>query len=300
MGKRNWLRDRINRASRSVVLPFSLLLGVVSGLAEGVPAVDGFTVLDGARVHYTSRGAGDHALVLVHGWSCDQTVWKRNAPGLAESTRVIAIDLLGHGQSDTPDIAYTLDLQARAVAAVLDHAQVKRATLVGHSLGTAVIRQFYRRYPERVRALVIVDGALRPFGDAAMLERFLAPLRGPDYEQAAGRSIDGMTQQMEDASLRAEIKAIVVRTPQRVAVSEMEATLDPALWKPDKIDVPVLMILAKSPMWTGDYEQFVRSFIPKLQLETWDGVSHFLMMEKPAEFDETVVRFVKENGLPNS
>ena len=57
--------------------------------------------------------------------------------------------------------------------------------------------------------------------------------------------IDGMTSPIHDLALREKIKAAILRTPQYVSASEMEATLDPELWKPDKINVPVLMILAK-------------------------------------------------------
>jgi pimeloyl-ACP methyl ester carboxylesterase len=190
-----------------------------------------------------------------------------------------------------------LALHARAIDAVLRDAGVTTATLVGHSLGTAAVREFYRQAPGTVAALVIVDGALRPLGNPAMLEGFIAPLRGPEYRATMARSIDGMTWQMKDETLRAKIKAIVLETPQHVAVSAMEATLDPALWKPDPIEVPVLMILARSPLWSGDYEQFVRSFIPTLQYETWDGVSHFLMMEKPREFTDALVKFMRTHLL---
>ena len=73
-----------------------------------------------------------------------------------------------------------MDLHARAIDAVLDDAAVKSAVLIGHSNGTPVMRQFYRRFPEKVKGLVIVDGALRPFGDAAIMENFIAPSRaGP-------------------------------------------------------------------------------------------------------------------------
>lgn len=254
--------------------------------------------VDGVKVHYTSYGEGPVAVVFVHGWSCDETFWAAQGPALAaQNIRAITIDLPGHGQSDKPTIDYTMNLNARAITAVLDHAEVKSATLIGHSLGAAAIRQAYRRIPGRVSALVIVDGALRPFGDAAMLEKFIAPLRGPDFQQAFGRSLEGMTQQIRDPLLREKIKTQVAQTPQHVVVSAMESSADPALWKPDQIDVPVLMIMARNPRWNADYEQFVRSFIPNLQYETWDGVSHFLMMEKPREFTEALVKFMRTHLL---
>ncbi len=106
-----------------------------------------FATLDGVRIHYTNYGAGEKALLLVHGWSSDETVWKKQAPELAKTMRVITVDLPGHGQSDQPEIDYTMDYYARALDAVLRDAGVKKAVLAGHSNGTPVVRQFYRRYP---------------------------------------------------------------------------------------------------------------------------------------------------------
>jgi pimeloyl-ACP methyl ester carboxylesterase len=250
------------------------------------------------RVHYTSYGEGPFAVVFVHGWTCDETVWEGQGPALvAQNVRAITIDLPGHGQSDKPHIDYTPDLSARAIAAVLDHAGVKTTVLVGHSLGTAAIRQAYRHFPERIVALVVVDGALRPFGDAAMLEKFIAPLRGPGYEKEMARSIEGMTRQIQDVKARERIKASMGRSPQHVTVSAMEATGDPALWKPDMIGAPVLMVMARSPRWNADYEQFVRSFIPNLDYQTWENVSHFLMMEKPREFTDALLAFMRKHLL---
>jgi len=285
------------KGSRRAQLLGPVLLALLSSGAQAAEPSSHFANLDGNRVHYTNYGEGEMALLFVHGWSCDETVWKAQALELAKEIRVITVDLPGHGQSDKPDIAYTMDLYARALDAVLRDAGVKSATLVGHSNGTPVIRQFYRRYPAKVRGLVIVDGALRPFGDAAMMEKFIAPLRGPNYAETAGHFIDGMTKPMKDPAQRDAVKSMMLRTPQRVAVSEMEAIRDPALWAPDKIEVPVLMILAKQPAWTPEYEQFVRGFVANLQYELWEGVSHFVMIDKPREFNEALAAFLKKNTL---
>jgi pimeloyl-ACP methyl ester carboxylesterase len=253
--------------------------------------------LDGLKVHYTNYGQGDTALVFVHGWSCDETVWTEQAPALAEKMRTITIDLPGHGQSDKPEINYTMDLYTRAIDAVLRDAKVTSTVLVGHSNGTPVIRDFFRRFATKTRALVIVEGGLRPLVDGARMDKFLAPLRGANYEQAASKLIDSMTRPISDEQLRDRIKRLMVRTSQHVAVSEFEGTADPAIWQPDKIDVPVLMILAKQPIWTAEYEQFARSIVPNLDYQVWDNVSHFVMMEKPLEFNQAVLSFLAKNRL---
>jgi pimeloyl-ACP methyl ester carboxylesterase len=268
--------------------------------AQPIVSDSHFATLDGAKVHYTNYGKGDTALLFVHGWACDETVWQEQATALADKIRAITIDLPGHGQSDKPHIAYTMDFYARAIDAVLRDANVSSAILVGHSNGTPVIRQFYRQFPTKVRALVIVEGGLRPFVDAAGMEKFVARLRAENYEGEAGRFIEGMTKPIKDAKLRERIKALMLHTPQYVAVSEFESTADPALWKPDKIDVPVLMILAKQPAWTQEYEQFVRSLVPNLDYQVWGKVTHFVMMEKPREFNQALTSFLEKNKLlPN-
>lgn len=283
---------------RTPIALCALLAGcAVISRAEEPPGVAHSVQLDGAKVHYTDYGAGENALLFVHGWSCDESFWAAQAPALATKFHVITIDLPGHGQSDKPQITYTMDLYARAIDAVLRDAKVKGATLIGHSNGTPVIRQFYRKFPEKTRALVIVEGALRPFGEKAMMEKFVAQLKGPNYEENTGKMIDGITSPIPDAAMREKIKTTMLRTPQYVSASEMEATLDPELWKPDKINVPVLMILAKQPGWTAEYEQFVRGIVPDLDYKVWEGVSHFLMMEQPAKFNAALIAFLEKHRL---
>src|SRR5215470_15309900 len=139
--------------------------------AKETTSQDHFAKLDAMRVHYQNYGEGKEAIVFIHGWSCNLTFWKANIPAFTEQSRVIAIDLPGHGESDKPQVTYSMDLFARAIDAVLQDAKVERATLVGHSMGTPVIRQFYRKYPAKTRALVIVDGSLKPFANKAAMEK---------------------------------------------------------------------------------------------------------------------------------
>lgn len=273
------------------------LISTAIAVAAETSGVSRTAQLDGAKVHYTEYGSGSNALLFVHGWACDESFWSGQAGPLGAKSHVITIDLPGHGQSDKPKIACTMDLYARAIDAVLRDAKVNAATLIAHSNGTPVVRQFYRKFPEKTRALVIVDGALRPFGDKEMMEKFVARLKSPSYAENAGQLIDSITRSIQDGALREKIKSAMMRTPQEVAASEMEATLDPELWKPDKINVPVLMILAKQPAWSAEYEQFVRGIVPDLDYQVWDNVSHFLMMEQPEKFNGAVETFIKERKL---
>jgi pimeloyl-ACP methyl ester carboxylesterase len=106
-----------------------------------------------------------------------------------------------------------------------------------------------------------------------------------------------MLGQKMPASLRDDLRARMAATPQQVAVAAGEAMTDESLWKPDTIKVPVLAIFAKSPAWPADNEQFYRSLIPNLDYRMWDGAGHFLMLERPQEFNETLAGFLTRHGF---
>ncbi len=256
-----------------------------------------YATLDGARIHYQNYGKGREALVLIHGWSCNLDYWRDQVPDLAKRNRVIALDLPGHGQSDKPKLAYSMDLFARAVDAVMRDAKVERGVLVGHSMGTPIARQFYRKYPRKTLAIVIVDGGLRPFGDKKMRDGFVAAFRAPNYKETGAQMLAGMTGPQLPAEAQERIKISFLNTPQHVLVSAMEGMNDDSIYGPDKMNVPVLAILAKLPFWPADTEQFFRSIAPNLDFHMWEGVGHFLMMDKPKQFNEAVIAFLNKNSL---
>jgi pimeloyl-ACP methyl ester carboxylesterase len=289
-----------------LLLAFALALAVASSPATFGKDSNGesrYAKLDlgagqsAARIHYKSYGKGRDALVLIHGWTCSIEYWRDQIPDLAKRNRLIAIDLPGHGMSDKPQVPYTMELFARAVDAVLRDAGVKRAVLAGHSMGTPVARQFYRKYPEKTLAIVIVDGALRNFGDKKIMENMMAGFRSPNYQQTGLGMLTFMEGPALSAADKERIKASFLNTPQHVIVSAMEGMADDSIWGQDKINVPVLAVLAKGPFYPPNNEQIFREIAPNLEYHMWEGVGHFLMMEKPKQFNDTVIGFFDKNSL---
>src|SRR5260370_20960971 len=187
-----------------------------------------WTTLDGARIHYVNYGKGSEALVLIHGWTCNLDNWRDQFSVFAKRNRVIEIDLAGHGQSDKPQITYSMDLFARAVEAVMRDAKVKRAVLVGHSMGTPIARQFYRKYPEKTLAIVIVDGPLRPFGDKALMDRLIAGFRGPNYQQALSQMFAGMAGPDLSAEAQQRNPASYPNTPHHLIFRALDGIAHPS------------------------------------------------------------------------
>jgi pimeloyl-ACP methyl ester carboxylesterase len=299
-----------SRVSAALNLLAVLLLG--AGCASGarapaaapseVPAASPaapasrFANYDGNRVRYESVGSGREAIVLVHGWSGDAGVWRFQVPELAKSARVIALDLPGHGASDKPETAYSMDFFAGAVEAVMLDAGVDRAVLVGHSMGTPIIRRFHHHYPGKTLALVAVDGALQNLY-SGMLDPLIAELRKPGYKDLAGKFIASMFTNPGTEALRDATLASTLATPQHVLVGSFEGMRDPAIWSDEPIGVPLLVVNAKSPYWTPSYVEYVRKLAPQVDYRVIEGTGHFVMLEKPQEFNAALLDFLQKQKL---
>lgn len=274
---------------------FALLLTTASITPASTPP-DRTATLDGGRIHYRVHGRGHPVLVFVHGFGGDEHVWREQVAHFQKKARVITLDLPGHGKSDKPETEYTMRFFARSVKAVMDAARVERAILVGHSMGTPVIRQFDRMYPTRTRALVVVDGMLVPLGTdesrAKMMERF----RTGDYRANVEGMFEGILSKA-DPALRDELKRRAHSVPPHAGMSMFEGMFDPAIWKEDRITVPVLVLNANIPMWTEEYVTRIRKLAPDLEYQLIDGATHFLMLDKPAEFNQRLEQFLKKKSL---
>ncbi len=121
--------------------------------------------LHGHDVVYRLAGGGSSkpVVVLIHGMVNSSRHWQAVAEGLAQDHKVIAPDLIGHGDSATPRGDYSLGAHAAAIRDLLSALGVRRATIVGHSLGGGVAMQFFWQFPDQVERLVLISsGGLGP------------------------------------------------------------------------------------------------------------------------------------------
>src|SRR5262245_56047900 len=239
--------------------------------------------VDGIPLHSSSSGNGAKTLILVHGWTCDETSWKDNVPELSKHYRVITLDLPGHGKSgSTKDGTLTMDLFARAVEAVRAEAKAGKVILVGHSMGTPVIRQYARLYPQHVAGLVIVDG-LVALGNGARTGGPPPPqptnMRGPEGLKNREAMIRTMFTPATPQPLQQHVLKMMLAAPETTAYSAMMATFDPAIWKDDVMTMPVLAIYADRSGLSN--QEYSKKIFPTYEYHELAGTGHFLMMEKP-------------------
>ncbi len=106
------------------------------------------------KISYSDTGKGN-AIVLLHGFLENQTMWQDLVPELSKKHRIITIDLLGHGETECLGYVHSMEDNADVVQAVLSKLRIRKAVFVGHSMGGYVALAYAELYPEKVRALVL-------------------------------------------------------------------------------------------------------------------------------------------------
>jgi pimeloyl-ACP methyl ester carboxylesterase len=278
----------------------------ISGMTNNVSfasvagAQSHFVSVGADRIHYVTAGQGSRTIVFIHCWAGNLGFWREQVPALADKARLILIDLPGHGRSDKPQTAYTMDFFAGAVLAVLRDARVDKAVFIGHSMGAAVLCQVHRRAPEKFTALVSVDGLLRrPPGTPAEARALVGPFGAPQYLDHARKFIGTLFPVPGTDGLRDRVMSEMLATPQHVMLGAMLGMFGPDQpdWILQKVNAPVLVINVRSPWWNNAYEAYVRSLSPQSDYVTMEGVGHFAMLEKPAEFNALLMSMLRKFGL---
>ena len=131
-----------------------------------------FLELHGDRVAYRDAGEGE-VLLLIHGMAGSSATWRAVLPQLAKKFRVVAPDLLGHGESAKPRGDYSLGAFAVWLRDFLDELGISQVTVVGQSLGGGVAMQFVYQHPDYCKRLVLISsGGLGP--DVGAILRMLS------------------------------------------------------------------------------------------------------------------------------
>ena len=189
-----WLR----RAVLALLILFTMLVGlaglflwrpttVVASItrtflwAKGVHGRD--VRVNGNRIHFLMGGEG-RPVVLIHGLGGRADDWATIMPRLmAAGFAVYAVDLLGHGASDKPNVDYSIALEAQTVRQFLDEQKLQQVDLVGWSMGGWIALKLAAEYPHRTRTLTLVDSAGFTFN--APDPRVLRPRTRHELEQMA-------------------------------------------------------------------------------------------------------------------
>lgn len=220
-------------------------------------------------------GAGP-PLLLVHGLSGSARWWRYNADALASQFRVYLIDLAGFGASRGQ--RFVLSVAGESLLALMDRLEIERASLIGHSMGGAVVADVAATYPERVERLVLVDAALMPFE---------MPLFAHAYRLLhEGRRLPlAFLPVLATDALRAG-PGTLLRAALEIRAIDARATLE-------HIRAPTLLVWGERdllvPLALG---RALHQAIPASELVVLTGAGHNAMWDCPLGFNRAVLGFL--------
>jgi pimeloyl-ACP methyl ester carboxylesterase len=248
---------------------------------------------DGLPLAYSDTGDGDVTVVMIHGWMCDRTYWDAQVPYLADSYRVVTIDLGGHGVSGMEREGWPLGAFARDVAAVVNHLGLELVILVGHSMGGPVALEASTLLGGRVLGVVGVDALhnVESKNDPEQMASFLESLEA-DFPTACDGFVRDMFASDADPALVDGVADDMCGGPAEVGVALMRqfVTFDQAAALA-ATTVPVRSINADR--WPTDIEANRRHHA-NYNAVILEGVGHFLMMEQPEAFNSVLADTLME------
>jgi pimeloyl-ACP methyl ester carboxylesterase len=265
----------------------------------------GFAEVNGTRLYYEIAGAGE-PLVLLHGLGGDTRNWDANFDELARHYRTIRYDMRGYGQSSAPEQPYRHEDDLKAL---LDYLGISRTHVLGQSFGGGQALNFVLAHPEMVLSFVSVGGSIDgaeglPDASPADAEAYAAmgaALQSGDLEGAAKAVLD--MDMLSVARQDPELKAELVRgfadyfRQHGMDTDTLLPPEAPAAQRLGEVTAPSLYIIGEHDTPEDyAYADLFAANIPQARKVVIEGCDHVPNMEKPQEFNQTVLSFLAENA----
>jgi len=261
-----------------------------------------YAQINDIRMAYGDRGRGQEmALMLVHGFPLDRRLWAAQVDAFANMTRVITPDLRGHGRSQVVPGPFTMEQHADDLVALLDHLKVRRAVVAGLSMGGYVAFAFWRRYPERVRGLILADTRAEPDSAAARAGRDAAMAKVQQTGVAA--YADEMLPRLLASASLADVKIagaaremMAEQPPAGIfgALGGLRDRADSQAILPT-ITVPALVIAGDADVITSPADaRALAAAIPGARLVVIPRAGHLSPLENPRAFNAAVRAFLRD------
>ena len=248
---------------------------------------------DGVTIVYSAAGAGEPALVFIHGGLADRTFWDGQLKAFAGRYRVLALDLAGHGESGTNRNKWGIPEFAADVRAVVEVEKPKRVILIGNSLGGPVAIEAALLLPGRAMGVVGVD-TFRDLGFkiGADEARQRAELFHSDFSGGLKQMLRALFHPDADPALVADAERRMARTSPDAAYATLLSLAGYDTGSPARrLSVPIRAI--NGDLFPTDMEA-VRRMKADFDAVVLHHTGHYPMLERPEEFNRHLDSIVAE------
>ncbi|PSJ36611.1 alpha/beta hydrolase [Zobellella taiwanensis] len=252
-----------------------------------------------AGTSYLASGQG-HPVVLIHGVGLNKEMWGGQIVGLSSRYRVIAYDMLGHGDSPLPHSEGGLQAYARQLRELLDHLEIDSATIVGFSMGGLVARAYALTHPEGLNSLVILNSVFNRTDEqrAGVIARTIQVAEsgpGANADEALARWFSHEYRAANPAQIDAIRKTLATNDPEGYLTTYgLFATQD--MYRVDElgsIRVPALIATGElDPGSTPDMARALAERIPGAECAVLPEQRHMMPVESPRMVNQLLLDFL--------
>lgn len=257
------------------------------------------TRIDDIQLAYDDVGVG-HAVVLIHGYPFNRSLWTEQTEALTSRFRVITPDLRGFGESDSSEGPVTMNRMAQDVAELMDQLGIDQAVIGGLSMGGYVALAFVKQFPSRVKALVLADTRAQADTEEAKQTRH------QHAEKALSEGMAGIADAMlpklltpDTVSKRPEVvkrvRDMMLKTKPQGAASALlgMAERDDQSEFIATIRVPTMIVVGREDALTplADSEKMQSKIVPS-RLVVIENAGHVSNLEQTEQFNFALIRFL--------
>lgn len=245
---------------------------------------------DGAELAFVEQGSGSPALLFVHGWQGDHTVWDRVVDALGPQRHTVAIDLRGGGASRLAPGPYRIERFAADLRDLVAARNLGPVVVVGHSMGATVALRLAVDSPELVRGLILI--APVPASGGAYSEKGLAYLRGVARDENAVRAWLARTvEQPPDEATLDRLNAVAAKMTRDAALESFESFAHADFAERTRAIAAPALVVASEHDAPDACERRVVSLLPNVTFVTLRDAAHYAIVERPDEVAATIRSF---------
>lgn len=255
--------------------------------------------VQGINFYYEINGSGD-PLLFIHGLGSSTRDWEFQVPEFSPKYKVITVDLRGHGKSDKPKGPYSISMFATDVAEIIKYLDLADVSIVGISLGGAIVLQLTIDYPELIKNLVVVNSRASII-DANALEQTI----NERTKIIENEGMKGMGETLASVLfIKPEQEEKRKKTIKRWAENDIDSYINSLksligfnlMNELSRIKCPTLIITSDQDYSPVSVKEEYAKLIPKSIVKVVNDARHAVTMEKPKEFNEIILEFLLKNA----